>query len=110
MVERGAGRLVTHRDVTTFPAVREDIGVVVSASAAAGAVVETIRAAGAPLLASVEVFDVYQGAQIEEGRKSIALHLEFRAPDRTLTDEEVFGKRHAIEEALIERFKAELRA
>ena len=51
---------------------------------------------GGELLRSAEVFDLYRGEQVGEGRKSLALRLEFRAPDRTLTDEEVAERRGAI--------------
>ena len=46
------------------------------------------------------MFDLYHGEQVGEGSKSLALRLEFRAPDRTLTDEEVAERRAAIEQAL----------
>ena len=59
-------------------------------------------AAGGELLHSAEVFDLYEGEQLGEGRKSLALRLEFRAPDRTLTDEEVGGLRDSIEAELEE--------
>ena len=52
------------------------------------------RRAGAPLLAGVEVFDVYRDAErLGEGNVSLALRLTYRAPDRTLTDEEVAAQR-----------------
>jgi phenylalanyl-tRNA synthetase beta chain len=51
-------------------------------------------------LRSAEVFDLYRGEQVGEGRKSLALRLEFRSPDRTLTDEEVAERREAIKAAL----------
>ena len=57
--------------------------------------VAVVREAGGAQLARVEVFDVYRGAQVGEGRVSLALHLEFRAADRTLTDEEVAAARAA---------------
>ena len=53
-------------------------------------------AGGGELLRSAEVFDLYAGEQLGEGRKSLALALEFRAPDRTLTDEEVEAARAEI--------------
>jgi phenylalanyl-tRNA synthetase beta chain len=83
-------------DVTTFPAVRQDLAVVVPAEAPAARVREAILAAGGELLRRAEVFDLYEGEQVGEGRKSLALRLEFRAPDRTLTDDEVAGLREAI--------------
>ena len=56
-----------------------------------------------------EVFDVYRGAQVGEGRVSLALHLAFRAPDRTLTDEEVAAPVDKIVDALGDELGAELR-
>jgi phenylalanyl-tRNA synthetase beta chain len=83
-------------DVTTFPAARRDLAVVVPADAAAADVVAAVRTGGGELLRGVEVFDLYAGEQLGEGKKSLALALEFRAADRTLTDEEVEAARDAI--------------
>jgi phenylalanyl-tRNA synthetase beta chain len=55
------------------------------------------------------VFDVYTGEQVGEGRVSLALHLEFRAPDRTLTDEDVAPVRERIVAALQQELGGELR-
>ena len=59
-----------------------------------------MTAAGGELLRSVAVFDAYEGEQVPEGKRSLALRLEFRAPERTLTDAEVAPLRSAIVEAL----------
>ena len=83
-------------DVTTYPAVRQDLAVVVPGDVAAARVREAILAGGGELLRSAEVFDLYEGEQLGEGRKSLALRLEFRAADRTLTDEEVAALREPI--------------
>jgi phenylalanyl-tRNA synthetase beta chain len=91
-----------YEDVTTFPAVYQDLAVVVPADVPAEAVSEAIRAGGGELLQGAEVFDLFEGEQLGENRKSLALNLEFRAPDRTLTDEEVAGLREAIKAKLDE--------
>ena len=65
-------------------------------------------AGGGELLRSAEVFDLYEGEQLGEDRKSLALRLEFRAADRTLTDEEVAGLRNSIE-AELEKIGGSLR-
>jgi phenylalanyl-tRNA synthetase beta chain len=91
-----------YRDVTSFPAVLQDIAVVVSEDVPASTVEAAVRQGGGPLLASVELFDVYTGEQAGEGQKSLALRLAFQAPDRTLTDEEVAERRRSIEDALAE--------
>jgi phenylalanyl-tRNA synthetase beta chain len=100
VVELTEGVTPTYRDVTSFPAVLQDIAVVVGEDVAAASVVDTVRAAGGDLLESVEIFDVYRGEQVGGDEKSLALRLAFRAPDRTLTDAEVAERRAAIETAL----------
>jgi phenylalanyl-tRNA synthetase beta chain len=90
----------TFEDVTTFPAVYQDLAVVVPSEVAATEVRAAILAGGGELLRSAEVFDLYEGKQLEEGSKSLALRLEFRATDRTLTDEEVARLRENIAIAL----------
>ena len=89
-----------YRDVTSFPAVIQDIAVVVDEAVPAAEVERVVRSGGGDLLDRVELFDVYRGEQVGEGRKSLALRLEFRSPERTLTDEDVAGERAAIEAAL----------
>jgi phenylalanyl-tRNA synthetase beta chain len=89
-----------YRDVTSFPGVLQDIAVVVPEEVPAAEVEAAVRAGGGELLDRLAVFDLYHGEQVGEGRKSVALRLEFRAPDRTLTDEEVAERRAAIEREL----------
>jgi phenylalanyl-tRNA synthetase beta chain len=95
----GAGEEI-FEDVTSFPAVNQDIAVVVPSDISADQVRAAVRAGGGDLLSEAEVFDLYEGEQVGEGRKSLALRLEFRALDRTLTDEEVVERRAAIEAEL----------
>jgi len=89
-----------YEDVTTFPAVYQDLAVLVPAEVAATEVRAAVLAGGGELLRAADVFDLFEGDQLGEGRKSLALGLEFRAPDRTLTDEEVAGLREAIKAEL----------
>jgi phenylalanyl-tRNA synthetase beta chain len=104
------GGVVTYRDVTSFPPLRQDIAIAVDEQVAAADVVSAVREAGGPDLARAEVFDVYRGPQVGEGRKSLALHLVFQAADRTLTDAEGDAARERIVASLGERFGAALRA
>jgi phenylalanyl-tRNA synthetase beta chain len=89
-----------YEDLITYPAVVQDIAVVVDDAVEARTVTDTVAAAGGPELRSVHVFDVYRGEQVGEGRKSLALRLEFRSPERTLTDAEVAERRDRIREAV----------
>ena len=89
-----------YEDLLTHPAILQDLAVVVADEVPAEQVLEAIEKAGGELLRRAEIFDLYRGSQIGEGQKSIALRLEFRAPDRTLTDEEVAPLRAGISDSL----------
>jgi phenylalanyl-tRNA synthetase beta chain len=86
--------------VSPYPVATQDVALVVDASVPA-AQVEAALVAGAGgadgggLLEEVALFDVYTGEQVGAGRKSLAYTLRFRAPDRTLTDQEVTAARDA---------------
>ena len=87
-------------DVISYPAVHQDLAVVVPEETSAAMVREAVIGGGGELLRSAEVFDLYRGEQLGKGQKSLALQLSFRAPDRTLTDEEVAPLWESIREAL----------
>jgi len=92
-----------YRQVSSFPDVREDLAVILPEHVTAEELVDAVRGAGRPLLAGVEVFDVYRDPdKLGEGSKSLALRLTYRAADRTLTDEEV-AERRALIAAAVER-------
>jgi phenylalanyl-tRNA synthetase beta chain len=104
------GRMSQYVDVTTYPEVREDLAVIVPESTGAAQVIAVVRQAGAPLLRDATVFDVYRDAdRIGAGNVSVALRLTFGASDRTLTDEEVAGRRAKIAAALAERLQGRVR-
>ena len=109
VLARAADVVPGYDDLTSFPAVRQDMAIVVPDGVSAAEVVGVVREAGGALLSRAEVFDVYRGAQVGEGSSSLALRLEFRAPDRTLTDEEADTRRGKIVAALAERLGARLR-
>src|SRR3954452_18654871 len=88
--------------VSAFPPVIQDIAVVLPDEVPAGEVEVAIAEGGGDLLTRLDLFDVYRGEQIGVGNKSLAIRLEFQAPDRTLTDDEVAGIRALIEDRLAE--------
>ncbi len=96
--------------VSPFPAVFQDVSLVVAEDADASAVVNAVREGAGELLEDVRLFDVYTGPQIGEGRKSLTLALRFRAADRTLTEDEASAARDAAVATASERVGAELRA
>jgi phenylalanyl-tRNA synthetase beta chain len=81
--------------VSPFPAVFQDVSLVVAADVGARAVIDALRQGAGELLEDIQLFDVYTGPQIGEGQKSLALALRFRAPDRTLTEDEASAARDA---------------
>ncbi|GAB2667071.1 phenylalanine--tRNA ligase subunit beta [Nocardia goodfellowii] len=81
--------------VSPFPALLQDVSVSVEKSVPAASVEAALRAGGGDLLEDIALFDVYEGAQAGEGRKSFTYALRFRAPDRTLTEDEASAARDA---------------
>ena len=95
--------------VSPFPAVFQDVSLVVDAEVAAQGVIDAVRDGAGDLLEDIALFDVYTGPQIGEGRKSLTLALRFRATDRTLTEDEASAARDAGVAAAGQRFGAALR-
>jgi phenylalanyl-tRNA synthetase beta chain len=106
----GVPERVVYEDVITYPATLQDIAVIVDEDVEAGALVDAAHEAAGGLLREARIFDVYRGDQAGAGRKSVAIHLAFQSPERTLTEEEATEIRNRIVAALAERFGAELRA
>jgi phenylalanyl-tRNA synthetase beta chain len=98
-----------YEDVITFPVVKQDLAFVVDESLPAGELVAAVRSAGGAEVRDVRVFDVYRGEQLGAGKKSIALHVAFQSPERTLSDEDATVVRERIVGGLSERFGAVLR-
>jgi phenylalanyl-tRNA synthetase beta chain len=95
-------------EFSSFPVAKEDLALVVDASVAAGEL-ERALATASPLIESVRLFDVYTGDQVPEGKKSLAFALRLRAPDRTLTEDEIRSVREAAVTAANETTGATLR-
>jgi phenylalanyl-tRNA synthetase beta chain len=85
-----------------FPALRQDLAVTLPVEVSARELLHLVRKTGGETLDTAEIFDVYTGAQVGEGRRSLALALSFHALDRTLTDEDVAPVRKRIIAALTE--------
>jgi phenylalanyl-tRNA synthetase beta chain len=96
--------------VPSYPAVLEDLAVVVDERVPAEEVQRLILETGGHLVEAVNLFDLYRGEQIGAGKKSLAYSLVYQAGDRTLTDEEVAEIRRKIITRLNEALGAELRA
>ncbi|MGC7847346.1 phenylalanine--tRNA ligase subunit beta [Desulforudis sp. 1088] len=87
-------------DLPRYPGVDRDLAVVLPETTPAAEVMDLIAKKGGAILHKVTLFDVYKGKQIESGWRSLAFSLEFQAPDRTLTDQEVNKSMEDIKSAL----------
>ncbi|MBD5788052.1 phenylalanine--tRNA ligase subunit beta [Cellulosimicrobium terreum] len=96
--------------VSAFPAAKEDLAFVVDADVPAEVLRAAVADGAGDLLEEIALFDVFSGAQVGEGRKSLAFSLRLRAADRTLTADDVARVREGAVAAAHERVGAELRA
>ena len=92
--------------VSPFPAVFQDLSLIVGEDIAAQTVVDAVRDGAGELLEDVRLFDIYTGPQIADGRKSVTLALRFRAADRTLTEDEASAARDAAVKTAADRVGA----
>ncbi len=95
--------------ISRFPAVTQDLAVVVDQDVPAARVLDAIRRAGGELLRQAVLFDVYRGEQIPPGKVSLAYALTYQAPDRTLTDAEVARIQERVVRTLEHQYGATLR-
>lgn len=97
-------------DVPDFPAVVEDLAIVLEETIPASDAAALIRQTGGRLLTDLQLFDVFRGGQIGSGKKSLAYRLTYQAVDRTLTDSEVAQLRNRIIKRLDQELGAKLRS
>jgi len=95
--------------VPRHPSISRDIALVVSSDTSAGALEDVIRRAGGKLLTDVKLFDLYEGDNVESGKKSVAFSLKYQDPERTLTDDEVVKAHEKVLAALTSEAGAQLR-
>lgn len=98
-----------YKPFSTFPPAKRDIAVVVPHATTAEQVLSEIRAAGGDLLTDAALFDVYRGAGLPEGTKSLAFALTYQAPDRTLGDKEIAKAHERVEGRLRHVLGAQIR-
>lgn len=101
---------VQYKPLPKFPSVTRDLAMLVNEDVHVKDIEIIIKAMAGRILEEVELFDVYKGKQVPEGKKSVAYSLSFRASDRTLTDEEVNKAMSKVLEGLKKHIGAELRS
>ncbi len=110
LLMRHARDVVPGPQFSTYPVAKEDVALIVDAALPAAQVEAALREGAGELLESIRLFDVYTGDQVGAGRKSLAFALRFRAPDRTLTEQETSAARDAAVALAAERTGAVQRA
>jgi len=92
-----------------FPGVVRDLALAMDETVAVGPLMAAVRKAGGELLEGIEMFDVYRGGQLGEGKKSVAFSLAFRAADHTLTEPEIAKAMEKIQRSCAYQFGAAIR-
>ncbi|UHA72317.1 phenylalanine--tRNA ligase subunit beta [Paenibacillus sp. 481] len=108
IIEAADGAII-YQALPRFPAVERDIAVVIDRGVEVGRLVDEAKAVASELLESVRVFDIYTGDRIAADKKSAAISLVYRHPERTLTDEEITDVHGRVVTAFETNFAAELR-
>ncbi len=99
-----------YKELPKFPSSRRDIALLVSDDIMVMQIQECIKENGGKILESINLFDIYTGANLEEGYKSMAFALEFRSNENTLTDVEINEKMEKILKNLKEKLNIDLRS
>ena len=94
-------------DLTTYPPASQDLAVVVDAGVPADRVVGLVRKAGGKLVREATVFDVYEGEQVPEGKRSLAVRIVMGSPERTLTEKDIAAVRDKVLAALRARVRGD---
>ncbi|HEX6589872.1 MAG TPA: phenylalanine--tRNA ligase subunit beta [Longimicrobiales bacterium] len=109
LIVPAAGGMITYAPIPVHPAIERDLALLEQGGTSAAAIEATIRKAAGELLEDVQPFDVFRGGTLAAGARSIAFRLRFRAPGRTLTDEEVDRSVQKVLRALKEEHGIERR-
>jgi phenylalanyl-tRNA synthetase beta chain len=103
-----ASKPLVYKALSKYPAITRDIAILVDAAAAYQKIVDIVKAFS--LVADIQLFDLYEGKQVPEGKKSLAFRLTYQSASQTLKDEEVDKVQHRILERLSKELGATLRS
>jgi len=92
-----------------YPSIKRDIAILLDDTISASSIYDVIKEEARELVKSVDVFDLYKGQQIQEGKKSLAYTIEYRSDERTLNDKEVNDIHKKVQDALTKRLGAQIR-
>ncbi|MEE8575938.1 MAG: hypothetical protein V3T31_01665, partial [candidate division Zixibacteria bacterium] len=101
--------LKKYEPLPVYPAAPRDLAIVVDEFTKAGDLITAVQRAAGELAESVEIFDLYRGKQIEKGKKSVAISINYRSRTGNLSSEQVDEKQSAVTKVLQKEFKAQIR-
>ncbi len=104
-----ADKTIYYKQLPKYPSIIRDIALIVDEEIQVADIMNVIKEKNKIILEKVELFDVYRGKQIQEGKKSVAFTMTYRDKNRTLTDEDVSNVYNDTLEALEKKFKVLLR-
>lgn len=100
----------TYNDIPKYPSIARDIAFILDEDVVAGDVKAMIEKSGAPLVKNVQIFDLYQGDNLPEGKKSVAYSLLYQHPEKTLTDDDIETSYQEIIDTINKQFNAYVRS
>lgn len=108
LLDKKVGKM-KYKEISKFPNVKKDLAIIVDDAISSQELETAIKKAGGSLLTKIQLFDIYKGENIEQGKKSLAYSLTFEDKNKTLTDEEINNLLQKIIETLESKLGAILR-
>jgi phenylalanyl-tRNA synthetase beta chain len=99
-----------YKALPRFPMVRRDVAFVVSSNVTAEAIEQCMKAGGSHLLHDVQVFDVYSGPNLPDGKKSVAFTLSLLSDEKTMMEQEIEAEMQRVVKRVEQQLGAELRS
>jgi phenylalanyl-tRNA synthetase beta chain len=100
---------MVYRQIPKFPSACRDLAILVPLEVRVGDVLNKIKAGGGEMLRDIDLFDIYEGKNLPEGKKNLAFHLVYRAEDRTLASKEIDDLQNKIVKSLEENLEWQIR-
>ncbi|HKK19862.1 MAG TPA: hypothetical protein VJ983_00190, partial [candidate division Zixibacteria bacterium] len=104
-----SGKKAQYQPLPIYPAAPRDLAIIVDEKIKAGEIVNEVKQAAGSLAESVEIFDLYTGKPIEQGKKSIAIAINYRSPEGNLASEQVDEMQGIVMDKLKKKFNAQIR-
>ncbi len=104
-----SNKLIAFKELPIYPAALRDLAMIVKEDIKAGELIQQVKKSAGKIAESVEIFDLYQGKQIEKGKKSIAISISYRSKDSSLEISQVDAAQKKVVDSLVKNFNVEIR-